>query len=148
MITPPPLRPNMGQIWNWDNLKFWPPLLRKKQGLRWTRQLRKCTNWKVNIQICKLAKASNKENWSVQLVSTSGLSSRPAMLQISNLANLQSCAVTQLQSCKVAKLQSLHSLHSSQSWHSLQSLQSIRSLQNLRSWQSLQEKGYVCETFS
>ena len=39
-----------------------------EQGLRRTRKLRQCTNWKVNLQICKLAKASSKENWCVQLV--------------------------------------------------------------------------------
>ena len=36
-----------------------------EQGLRRTRKLRQCTNWKVNLQICELAKASKIENWSV-----------------------------------------------------------------------------------
>ena len=39
-----------------------------KQGLRRTWKLRQCTNWKENLRICELAKASNKENWSVQLI--------------------------------------------------------------------------------
>ena len=49
----------------------------KKQGLRRTRKLRQCTNWKANLRICKLAKASNKKNWSVQLVRPAGLTCRP-----------------------------------------------------------------------
>ena len=44
-----------------------------KQGLRRTRKLRQCTNWKENLRICELAKASNKKNWSVQLVHPAGL---------------------------------------------------------------------------
>ena len=39
-----------------------------KQGLCQTQKLRQCTNWKGNFRICELAKASNKNNWSVQLV--------------------------------------------------------------------------------
>ena len=46
-----------------------------KQGLRRTRKLRQCTNWKNNLPICELAKASNKKNWSVQLVCPAGSSS-------------------------------------------------------------------------
>ena len=46
-----------------------------KQGLRRTRKLWQCTNWKVNLRIWKLAKASNRENWSVQLVRPAGSSS-------------------------------------------------------------------------
>ena len=46
-----------------------------KQGLRRTRKLRQCTNWKVNLRICELAKASSKENWSVQLIHPAGPSS-------------------------------------------------------------------------
>ena len=45
---------------------------RYKQGLRRTRKLRQCTNWKVNLRICRLAKASSKKNWSVQLVCPAG----------------------------------------------------------------------------
>ena len=39
-----------------------------KNGLRWTRKLRQYKNWKVNLQICKMVKASNREKWSVRLV--------------------------------------------------------------------------------
>ena len=39
-----------------------------KQGLRWTRKLQQSTNWKVNLRIYKLAKASKIENWSFKLV--------------------------------------------------------------------------------
>ena len=47
----------------------------RKQGLRRTQKLRQCTNWKENLRVCKLAKASNKKKWSVQLVHLAGLSS-------------------------------------------------------------------------
>ena len=43
-----------------------------KQGLRRTRNLRQCTNWKENLRICELAQASNKKNWSVHLVCQDG----------------------------------------------------------------------------
>ena len=39
-----------------------------KQGLRRTWKLLRCTNWMVNLWICKVARASNKENWSIQLI--------------------------------------------------------------------------------
>ena len=42
--------------------------IENKQGFR-------RTNWKVNLRICELAKASNKENWSVQLICPAGPSS-------------------------------------------------------------------------
>ena len=48
---------------------------KEKQGLRQTWKLRQCTNWKVNLWICELAKAWNKKNWSVQLDRLAGLSS-------------------------------------------------------------------------
>ena len=47
---------------------------RQEQGLRRTRKLRQFTNLKKNLRICKLAKASNKKNWSIQLVCPAGLS--------------------------------------------------------------------------
>ena len=43
-------------------------LAKEKQGLRRTQMLRHCTNWKENLPIYKLANASNKKDWSVQLV--------------------------------------------------------------------------------
>ena len=84
--------------------------LKMKQGLRWTWKLQQCTNWNVNLQIWKLAKASNIKNWSIQLVLPAGLSSRPAMLQsckvaCCKIAILQSCKFTKLQCCNVAMLQ-------------------------------------------
>ena len=48
---------------------------KRKQGLRQTRKLRQYTNWNINIQICKLAEASNIKNWSVQLVHPADMSS-------------------------------------------------------------------------
>ena len=39
------------------------------------KEARQFTNWKVNLLICKLSKASNKENWSVQLIRPPALSS-------------------------------------------------------------------------
>ena len=54
---------------------FWILKVKVKQGLRRTRKLRQCTNWKENLRICELAKASNKKNWSVQLVRPAGSSS-------------------------------------------------------------------------
>ena len=47
----------------------------QKQGLRRTQKLRQSANWKVNLRICELAQASNKENWPVQLVRPASLSS-------------------------------------------------------------------------
>ena len=43
------------------------------KGLRWTQKVRQCTNWKENLRICELAKASNRKNWSIQLVRSAGL---------------------------------------------------------------------------
>ena len=60
-------------------------------GPCWTRKLRQCTNWKVNLWICELTRASNKENWSIQLIRPTSLSSRPAMLQSCKVAMMQSC---------------------------------------------------------
>ena len=64
-------------IWNcfWKSYTFRLTIINTKQGLRWTWKLWQCTNWKVNLRICKLAKASNKENWSVQLIPPAGVSS-------------------------------------------------------------------------
>ena len=39
-----------------------------KQSCCPAQKLRQCTNWKVNLRIYKLTKASNIENWSVQLI--------------------------------------------------------------------------------
>ena len=47
----------------------------RKQSLCRTQKLQRCTNWKVNLRICKWAKASNKKNWTVQLVCPPGTSS-------------------------------------------------------------------------
>ena len=72
---------NFGKIWISIFYPYpsWRGVLRKlnlkKQGLRRTRKLRQCTNWKDNLRICELAKASNKKNWSVQLVRPAGSSS-------------------------------------------------------------------------
>ena len=44
----------------------------RKQGLCRTRKLWQCTNWKVNLKICELAKASNEESWPIQLISPAG----------------------------------------------------------------------------
>ena len=49
----------------------------EKQGLCRTRKLRQCTNLKENLRICELAKASNRNNWSVQLVCLAGPFSWP-----------------------------------------------------------------------
>ena len=46
-----------------------------QQGLHRTRKLQQCTNLKGNLWICELAKASNKNNWSVQQVCKAGPSS-------------------------------------------------------------------------
>ena len=59
----------------WDSGHISAPGPWIKQGLRRTRKLRQCTNWKVSLLICKLTKASNKENWSAQLVCPAGRSS-------------------------------------------------------------------------
>ena len=39
-----------------------------KQGLRWTWKLRQCTNWKLNLSMCKLEEALKINNWYVQLI--------------------------------------------------------------------------------
>ena len=63
----------------------------KKQRLRRTRKLWQYTNWKVNLRMCELAKASRKENWSVQLVCPAGPSSWS--VQLVHLAGLSSWSV-------------------------------------------------------
>ena len=73
------------------------------------------TMHKLKHQICKLAKASSKENWSIQLVRPSGLSSWSVQLVSPSgpsnwyvqLVCIKSCNVAMLQNCyklpKVAK---------------------------------------------
>ena len=69
-----PKMPKMAAIgspfWFFLNLKihYFVLPISCKQGLRWTRKLRQCTIWKVRFWMCKVAKASSIENWSVQLV--------------------------------------------------------------------------------
>ena len=63
---------------NQENQQFVHIVLMKKRGLRQTQKLRQYTDCKDNLWICELDKASNIENWSVQLVCIADLFSRQA----------------------------------------------------------------------
>ena len=72
--------------------------IKTEQGLRRTRKLRQCTNWKENLRICELAKASNKKNWSFQLVCPAGPSSWSVQLdrQVVFIWNLDQFAYSKI----------------------------------------------------
>ena len=81
--------------------------------------LRQCTNWKVNFPISKLAKASSKENWSIQQVCPADPSSW-SMLLI-HLADLSCTAHV---SCMCRKLHVLPIVYAANfTWYKLHVLQ-------------------------
>ena len=84
-----------------------PPKWKKnKHGLHWTQKLGQLTNWKVNLWICKLAKASNIESWSVQQFFLAELFSLIHLADFS--CSLYSYCTMPIITCKVGMYQSAH----------------------------------------